>query len=492
MFGHVDSFDHIDVPLRRIVFERAEAGRREPAMIAFATVDALDRRLRGRTLRENGVRGSKLEPIESDEILATADGNPVWLRRASHHSVTDIVISGPDELQAGEFLRDRISPGRMIELLPLIHFLREVTAAVAWTPTRPRAALVVDDPNLHWLSYGHLRYPELVKHARECNYHIAMAMVPLDAWYAHGRAVHLFRENADVVSLCVHGNDHRQQELAQPSSRAEAILPLASAMRRITAFETRTGLSVSRVMVPPHEACSSATMEIMPDLGFEAACATRPYLWVDFGTSSSGYNSPWPDHLLCGWRMTELMQNGFPVIIRRGFDECDDAILRKFLDQPIVLYGHVDDFANGLAVLERAASLANSLGDISWGPLSEIGASSFETRRRGATLHVRPFSRRVRLQVDPDVTEIELSPPTWVGGFDNGFDVHAQDVRVGTEGNSLTFDGERLGVSVIEIRWRSERELSHLDARRRPAGGAAAVVRRVLTETRDRLQPFAR
>ena len=53
---------------------------------------------------------------------------------------------------------------------------------------RLAAAFLVDDPNLHWTSYGHLSYPEIVRHANEHDYHVAMAMVPIDTGAAHPAA----------------------------------------------------------------------------------------------------------------------------------------------------------------------------------------------------------------------------------------------------------------------------------------------------------------
>jgi hypothetical protein len=464
-------------PARRIVLgEPGTAGG--PDTVTFS--GRVDARLRGRTLREDAVPGG-LSVAEGDEVLAqAADGRALWLRRDG----ADHVACAPAELGPGEFLRDRASPGRFLELLPLVHFLRELTADVGWRPPPPRATFVVDDPNLHWRSYGHIDYPELVRHAREHAYHIVMAMVPLDAWFADPRAARLFRENPDVVSLCFHGNDHRRHDLEQPSTREEARAVLARAAARIGRFERRAGVPVSRVMVPPHEACSEATMSAMAEAGFEAASSTRPYLWVDFGTPPSPYNSPWPDrHLLCGWRIAELMPDGFPVMLRREFHEHDDAVLRAFFDQPVILYGHASDFAGGLEPLERAAAHVNSLPGMRWTSLSEMAAMNFETRVEGATLRLRPYARRVRVDVPPEVREVVVEPPHWAGGFDDGF-----EVSVGrAEGNAIALP-ER-GAGTVEIRWRAGAAAPERPARR--IDGPARA-RRVLAEARDRLQPLRR
>jgi hypothetical protein len=419
--------------------------------------------------------------------MATAGDRAVWLRRGA----TDLVWGAPDELGDGEFLRSHVSPGRIVGLLPLIHFLREVTAESAWTPPAGRASFVVDDPNLHWRSYGHIDYRGLARHAREHAYHIVMAMVPIDSWFADPRAARLFRENRDVLSLCFHGNDHRKHDLEQPRSHEAAVAVLSSAVRRIERFERRYGIGVSRVMVPPHEACSAATIGAMAELGFEAACTTRPYLWVDFGTPPSPYNAPSVDHLLSGWRMTELMENGFPVVLRREFRELDDALLRRYFDQPIVLYGHAEDFAEGLGLLERAAATVNSFPDVTWMSLADLAATNFESRREGATLRVRPLARRVRVEVDPGVQELALEPPDWVGGFDHGVDASIDGRPVQTDDAVVRLPTDRDAAGVVEIRWRPVREVTPGSVPSLPFNGGV-LLRRLVSEARDRVAPLRR
>ena len=67
--------------------------------------------------------------------------------------------------------------------------------------------------------------------AAEHHYHAAMAMVPLDAWYASPRALRLFQEKAERLSLLVHGNNHCGAELAAQVSLQEATRFLAQSMR---------------------------------------------------------------------------------------------------------------------------------------------------------------------------------------------------------------------------------------------------------------------
>ena len=114
----------------------------------------------------------------------------------------------------GQTLRDHLCPGSFMGLLPLLHFLGQLLGDQGWKLPAPRAAFVIDDPNLHWPSYGFLKYPQLAEHASRHGYHLAFATVPLDGWRVDARAVATMREHPAALSLLIHGNDHVARELA--------------------------------------------------------------------------------------------------------------------------------------------------------------------------------------------------------------------------------------------------------------------------------------
>lgn len=477
-------------PRKRFVVASPAPGATVEGIVQFTDSASLDGRLRGRTLRDERLAEFSLRAREADDVLAFADGRPIWLKRTTAAGTTDIVASGAVELADGEFLKDRLDPGRFFELLPLVHFLRELCEPAAWTAPPTRAAFVVDDPNLHWHSYGHLRYRELVAGAREHGYHTAIAMVPLDGWYAHAPTVRLFRENTDVLSLCVHGNDHRRKDLGRPATHDDARRILAQSVRRIASFEKRTGLAVSRVMIPPHEACSPASMDLMLDVGFEAVSVSRPYPWMPRSTHHSPYSSP-DGNQLSGWRIAELVREGVPVMLRRAFRDHDEILLRTYLDQPIILCGHVSDFSDGLEPLERAAELVNRTPLVKWGSLGDIAALNFESRRQGDCLEIRPFSRRIKVRVEPDVTTIALRRPPNATGFTYGVEVAADGWRheVAPAEDMVLLPGHRSQSVVVDIRWRAAREIT-TESMPRPKRALGPLPRRFAVEARDRLAPL--
>ena len=466
----------------------ASSADAEVQAVSFGDSPALDARLRMQTLHERSVGAAALAARDGDDVLASAEGRPVWLQRNEAGLPVDVSAHTPRELADGEYLRDRIDPGSFVALLPLVHFLRDVTAGSAWDPSPTRAAFLVDDPNLHWRSYGYLDYAELVADARANGYHVSIATVPLDAWYAHRPTVRLFHESRDALSLSVHGNDHVMHELGRPRTIEEARRVLAQARRRIAALERRTGLDVSPVMVPPYEASSPASLDAILDVGFEAATVTRPCTWLPLDPGASSYATPDGDDLLSGWHPAELTKNGLPLHIRRLFHEHDEIVLRSFLDQPVILYGHVEDFEDGLDPLRKAAAIVNSLPSVAWGSLGDLATGSFQSRRRGAALEVRTFGRRIRVPVGPAVTEVRLVAPPRRSGFANGVQASLAGNMLPVDGDVVALPGGRAEPVALELAWGLGRSVGGDDVAV-GRSSARAVARRLAVESKDRLRP---
>ena len=265
----------------------------------------------------------KRVPQDADRVLATADDGPAWWENGSPDSRQQTSIFPLARLAAGDTLREYLRPGRFMELAPLLHLLRVITAEALTEPSL-RACFVIDDPNLHWSSYGHLDYRQLIEHARRGGYHAALAMVPLDGWLAHARTAALLRENRTSVSLHIHGNDHTSHELGRLVDDRDAERVVAQALRRIRTFERRAGVSVDRVMAPPHERCSEHSLRAMWRLGLDAACISTPHPWRD-GESAA---SP-----LLGWRPAELVAGGLPVLPRHSLRHPpEELVFRALLD----------------------------------------------------------------------------------------------------------------------------------------------------------------
>ena len=457
---------------------RHKIGRRT---IRFGS--GVDRRLSGRILLEHRTPVGEVATDSGLHVLASADGLPVWVRSARHGQTHDEVSVDLLELGPEEALRDRLMAGSFMGLLPLIEFLRDITRDRAWTPPRLRAAIVVDDPNLHWPSYGVLDYRKVVAHAIEHEYHAVMATVPLDSWFVHPAAGRVFRENRSHLSLAVHGNNHRRDELARLRSPLEADRLLSQAVRRIEHLERRSRLRVARVMIPPHEAFGKTAAAALARSSFEGICLTRAYPWA--GDPTRPFAAPATLVDLSGWRSADLVDSGFPAVLRRGLFEYDELVIRSYLDLPLVVYGHVSDLADGLAPFADVARVVNAQGDVSWLPLGEIFATNVEQRVVGDRAEVRPLGRRVKLDLPPAVEEIVIVYGE--GQAPGELEIHSAEAKLepdegGRYRITRTREAETLRIelrlSAATIRTGGHRQKASL----------GAIGRRVLAESRDRLR----
>jgi len=446
--------------------------------------EGLDSRLHGAALPDERLDEARQHARgrlsgEDATVLATCDGVPTWTRRGENESALLI----PAELGPREALRERLCDGRSAALLPLLHFLRSRTEEIRWQPPPARACLLFDDPNLHWPSYGFIKLGELGAHAREHGYHVALATVPLDAWFAHPTALRALRESNGAISLLVHGNDHDGGELGRIETEADAVSLAAQALRRIEAFRRRTGVAVDRVMVPPHEACSQVTLSGLRRCGFEAITMTRPYPWVEF-EPHSWLARPEEAGPLVGWGPAEFVE-GIPTLLRHPIAGRSTAelTLRAFLDQPLILYGHHEDALGGPETLLEAVEEVNRIAPSRWCGLSEIAAASFETRQEGSCLTVRVLARKAKVEIPATVDQLAVELPA-VG-------IHSKQQTLWVGGEELWL-GEPSAVvpgCSLEITLFSADAIDPATVpgpRRRPL----ALARRLASEGRDRLRPF--
>jgi hypothetical protein len=371
------------------------------AEVTLAAHPALAPPLRGASLTDRHCGPLPAQALAPGQLtLASIGGAPAWVAEGADHA-HELLAAAPAELAEGESLRERLAPGRCLALLALVRFLQSLSATQPSWASPPHAAFVLDDPNLHWPTYGHLRYEQLALHAREHGYHVAIAMAPLDGWFAHRGVLRLFREHTGQLSLCIHGNDHLGPELGRIDSNAQGLALARQALARAGAFQRRTGVPFERVMVPPHEQLSEPAARGLRASGFAAVCVSRPYPWITPRSSlpAAALGAGPPERgALAGWVGRELVAGGLPLLLRTGFDAPrEDLVLRAFLGQPLILYGHHDLLADGLDVLAEATAAIDALGAVRWCSLATIArAGGAPPPVPAAVLHGDRVSRRPR------------------------------------------------------------------------------------------------
>lgn len=470
-----------------VVWSSGGPPRRSRMTVELAEDAQLARALRGRALSEECAAASPAPvPLDGDRVLAHASGRPLWWRRGGecdwvHHSVFC-----PLELGDGEALRDRLRAGHFMGLAPLLHLIQHVCKGVAWEGRPQRAAFVVDDPNLHSRSYGYLNYRRLVAHAERHGYHVALATVPLDGWRFSRRTADLLRASP-AVSMLMHGNDHIAGELGRLTDDREALHVLAQALRRIAAFERRCGVAIERVMVPPHELCSTAALAAMFRLGFEGACIGRRHPWRDARSLAA-----LGEARLLKWYPADLLDGGLPVIPRYPIElSREDLVFRALLGQPLILFAHHGDFADGLDLLAQRAAEINGLGETRWESVGEIARTNFLTRCSGRTLYVQMSCRRALVHIPPQVDTLRVETPSLTEGERQRWLAHGASCVAlhRAEGRWCSGPLRVTPGSQIELALQSDHPVA-AETVAAPRRTPWPLVRRLLVEGRDRARPM--
>jgi len=181
-----------------------------------------------------------------------------------------------------------------------------------------------------------------------------------------------------------------------------------------------------------------------------------------------------------------------PVLPRYHIDSPrEELVFRALLHQPLILYGHHWDLAEGLDVLAEAAADVAELGEVSWGPPSWIAASNYSIRRAGDTLEVRLHTRRAVLEVPEGVGAIRVEvvgaygDPLWSGVACGNERTLLSPVRGGWRSKPIEVSpASNIELSLPAACPLAADRLPDLRIRPWPA------VRRVAVEGRDRLRPF--
>jgi hypothetical protein len=244
-------------------------------------------------------------------------------------------------------------------------------------------------------------------------------------------------------------------------------------MRRAARFESRYGLRMDRVMTPPHGMCSASSARSLGALGFDALCAIHPLPWAERAPAQRP---------LAGWDPAEFAA-GCAVIPRIPLTSSfSEVALRAFLDQPLVLYGHHDDLADGLDLLAETASRVNRLGEVRWTSLGEIAATNFSTRLDGNELRLRPYAHRLRVEVPEGAESLLVERPRELDHGPAGWSL--------ADSSDIPFESSAsCEAGILEVRLNP---LATVDPASVPAGAPRVwpVLRRAATETRDRLRPL--
>jgi hypothetical protein len=435
---------------------------------------------RGRIVTSKA-RGSTtyLRCRRDEKVLASDDRGCLWVVSTGGRPKQYRSAFALPPLPPGRMFQEVFNGDRFIELLPVIHFLREVGRSESLEGPPLRACFIFDDPNLHWPRYGLVDFQQIAARAAEEGYHVSFATIPLDAWFTHKSTAELFRKNAKYLSLCVHGNNHTREELAGNYSQSARVSLLNQAIRRVERLERNARIRVCRVMVPPHGACSEEMLAELPRCGFEAACISHGSLLA--------YNPSkrWTRQL--GLSPSEIIA-GCPVLPRWAItgNARNTILVAAYLRQPIILRGHHQDLKDGVELLDQLAGFINGLGPVLWSNLTDLIRINYLWRMDGQVLTLRPLGPKLNVRVPEQATKLIL---------EDAFNTRAN-------ANRRIISGEIILSAIlgeeIELPENVQGEFS-IETLVEPSStangsrglGPRALVRRILTEGRDRFLPVS-
>jgi hypothetical protein len=466
------------VPVFQFVLEKQKSPDVTGGTIEFAGHKTSPVFLRGRKWplgKESG--WGFLDEKQSGEVVAAINGRPVWKIARVRGSTVWSVSTPLPRLRVGERLSQYLNGETFLPLLPLYLFLRAISSESRWQSPPLRACMVVDDPNLHARSYGHIDFQSLVQLARERPFHAAMAMVPLDGWWTNAATARIFRENPQALSLLIHGNDHLRCELARSFQNGGRDALVFQSLSRIAALEHKANVRVDRVMAPPHGVCAPEMFSALRAGGYEGMTTNRWSLWK---------HNP-PDHLPVnvGLHPADL-PGGLPVLNRFRFRSsiCEGEILMAaILGQPIIPYGHHQDFSDDMIHVRGVMEKINSL-PARWLSLREILETNYEHYLDSGTFHLRPFSRRVKLTLPPDAGSIQIASAPFLAEKPPAFEIISPQKRFYVQTDVSISVPSGVELEIREVAAALLKTSAVHFARKSPAAG----LRRVAAEIRDRLK----
>jgi hypothetical protein len=320
-----------------------------------------------------------------------------------------------------------------------------------------------------------------VQSAKRHQYQVSFATIPLDMWMVHQPTAKLFRENRELITLLVHGNDHTNRELAQARSQQDRLRIAAQAIRRVDRFERQSGVGVARLMAAPHGACSEGMAMALLRVGFEGACISRG--------SIMSYNRDRNWSPAVGLKLAEFLGGGLPIMHRIPLarDRRTDIVLAAFMRQAIITVGHHQDVSEGCGLLEELAGFINGLGRVHWENPQQIARSNFLQWRFGDTLRILTFARRFRINVPEWVQKIQIDR-AWGEQDDLAIttrsEQNSEPIMHKAGRGSLSLSSE--GAGVIDVDYRHP-DLIDVESMKPPPRTIWPIIRRILAEGRDRM-----
>jgi hypothetical protein len=279
-----------------------------------------------------------------------------------------------------EDLASSFGPEQAPVLLPPLMALKQVFGRAAWHPPALLANFSVDDPALREGLLG-LPYSNVVRIAREHQFHVTVATIPAELGLAEREVLSLLQEQPKLISACYHGWNHDGYEFYRSTgshlrfrvrSLAEQRHALTRAAEQGQLFTERTGYRLDRVMVFPHGLGPAAVLPHLHALGFVATCNLDNRYPLE---------SEVPADLHRGLRPADTAWAGFPLLWRREIND-SSYFLDLFMGRPALTFEHRGPLGRDLLPFNSRAGEIHRLahGSVIWRGLDEVARHAYWQR----------------------------------------------------------------------------------------------------------------
>jgi hypothetical protein len=318
-------------------------------------------------------------------------------------------------------------------LLPLAMALRSIFGKESWRASKQFASVVIDDPLLR-KNYGFLNFDSLLTLMKQRRFHSTIAFIPHNFRRSSAEIAEMFRQNAEHLSLCFHGNDHTGAEFAS-GDIALLNTSLQVAEQRMKQHAKTTGVHCDRTMVFPQGAFSLEGMATLRAHNFEGAVNTVPR----------------PRNSNVRLRLRDIAQpavlrfESFPLFLRQNSVRTQPAEIafNCFFGRPVLIVEHHDIFEHPDTLADAATRINDVAPDIRWASLGTVLRNSvLEKLTSDGVQHVQAYSNTVEVS-NPSSSEQKFS-------IEWNRDIHPDQIlKNQTESVKFSTNGNRVRVSTV-------------------------------------------
>ena len=256
-------------------------------------------------------------------------------------------------------------------------FLRSALGEYTWHTDQHLANFTVDDPWLHE-PYGSLSFDKLARLSQVEPFHLTVAFIPWNYDRSEARVVSLFRRHPSIFSISIHGNNHDHEEFREQRTLVQHEGNIQQALARMERFRNLSGLDYDDVMIFPHQIAPNDVVDLLRQYGFLCTANLQNRRRAIFPSGP-------PLGLWTNFLAAEL---GVPSLKRElPWITSSKMKIKLFLQQPLLLHGHVKDFADG-SFIGAIKNVNRLLPEIRWTSMGDV-CKSLYLKKRVSPTHVR-------------------------------------------------------------------------------------------------------